>query len=529
MKQVLIGLLGVKLDRGDKATRWEHWRPTVSLFSHEDLLFDRFDMLYEKKWQRLANTVEKDIQSISPETKVHQHQVMFRDAWDFEDVFGTLHDFAKSYPFNLDQEQYYLHITTGTHVAQICEFLLAESNFFPAKLIQSSPPPINEPENPAQYNIIDLDLSKYDRIATRFHQESQDDISFLKSGIETKNKKFNHLIEQIEKVAIHSMEPMLLMGPTGAGKSQLAKRIFELKNQRSQCNGSFVEINCATLRGDHAMSSLFGHKAGAFTGATKDRTGQLLKANGGILFLDEIGELGLDEQAMILRAIEEKQFLPLGADKEVQSNFQLICGTNRDLNQQIIKGNFREDLLARINLWSFQLPSLNERREDIEPNLLYELERFTQSYGKKVVFNKEARQKYLQFAKSPKATWDANFRDLNGSIKRMATLAISGRITTQDVSNEIKRLNYTWQRKTSSGNIDILLNYFDTNTINKMDYFDQVQLAATIKVCQKSNNLSQAGRELFAASRLKKSQSNDSDRLKKYLHKFDLSWDKIRY
>jgi transcriptional regulatory protein RtcR len=101
----------------------------------------------------------------------------------------------------------------------------------------------------------------------------------------------------------------------------------------------------------------------------QERAGLLRAANNGMLFLDEIGELGLDEQAMLLRALEEKTFLPLGSDKEAHSDFQLICGTNRDLHAAVREGRFREDLLARIHLWTFVLPGLRDRREDIEPNL----------------------------------------------------------------------------------------------------------------------------------------------------------------
>ena len=115
------------------------------------------------------------------------------------------------------------------------------------------------------------------------------------------------------------------------------------------------------------MSALFGHVKGAFTGANSDRPGLLKSANNGMLFLDEIGELGLDEQAMILRAIEEKRFLSVGSDKETVSSFQLVAGTNRDLSRAVTDGRFREDLLARLNLWTFELPGLKDRREDKSP------------------------------------------------------------------------------------------------------------------------------------------------------------------
>ena len=191
---------------------------------------------------------------------------------------------------------------------------------------------------------------------------------------------------------------MLILGPTGAGKSLMARRIYELKKTRRLVKGPFVEINCATIRGDAAMSALFGHVRGAFTGAVRERPGLLLSADGGVLFLDEIGELGLDEQAMLLRALEEKRFLPLGSDREVSSDFQLIAGTNRDLTRLVAEGRFREDLLARINLWTFRLPGLAERREDIAPNLDYELEQFRRRTGTAVTFSLEARQAFLAFA-----------------------------------------------------------------------------------------------------------------------------------
>ena len=167
-------------------------------------------------------------------------------------------------------------------------------------------------------------------------------------------------------------------------------------------------------------------------------------ADGGILFLDEIGELGLDEQAVLLRAIEEKVFLPVGADKETSSNFQLIAGTNRDLAAKVREGRFREDLLARINLWTFHLPGLADRREDIEPNLDYELDKFARLEGTRVEFNKQARARFLSFAIAPSAKWSGNFRDLNAAVVRMATLAAGRRIDDAGVDEEIERLRRQW-------------------------------------------------------------------------------------
>lgn len=530
MKTTVIGLLGPTMDNaGKSASRWERWRPSVALCQQDDLLVNRLDLLYQKRFAALLKRVVDDIRHVAPETEVVPHAIEMDDPWDFETVYAVLHDFARAYPFAPEEGQYLVHITTGSHVAQICLFLLTEAHYFPARLLQTSPQTgrRRDADPRGEYRIIDLDLSKYDRIAMRFGRERSDDISFLKSGIETRNPAFNTLIERIERVAVHSVDPMLLTGPTGAGKSRLARRIYELKHARRQIKGAFVELNCATLRGDAAMSALFGHRKGAFTGAMQDRQGLLRAADEGLLFLDEVGELGLDEQSMLLRAIEEKQFLPMGADQETGSQFQLICGTNRDLQAAVGEGRFREDLLARINLWTFHLPGLAQRVEDIAPNITYELERYAERHNTHITFNQEAWQHFLEFAVSPQARWTANFRDLNGAVTRMATLADGGRITRANVEEEIERLLMAWHRPVDDDDARLVDEILGEEAAVRLDRFDRIQLADVLAVCRTSKTLSAAGRRLFAVSRTRRRQANDADRLRKYLAKFGLRWQDI--
>jgi len=524
MKNILLSLLGTTLDKGFKENRWDRWRPSVAVCQHEDLVIDEYHLLYPKRFLRLANRVNDDIRIVSPETEVIPHQLDFKNAWDFEEVYTGLLDFLKHFDFHKEEDKYFFNITTGTHVAQICIYLLTESRRFPGNLLQTGP---GRQDATGSYSIIDLDLSKYDKIAARFAKELKDDITFLKSGIETKNKNFNELIERIELVALRTKDPILLTGPTGAGKSRLARRIFELKKLKASVKGQFVEIDCGTIRGDAAMSALFGHKKGAFTGAVSDRPGLLRTADKGIVFLDEIGELGLDEQVMLLRSIEEKKFFSVGADKESESDFQLICGTNRNLQQRVKEGLFREDLLSRINLWTFELPGLRDRPEDIEPNVDYELNNYAERTGDVIRFNKEASTAFLNFATSSDAKWDANFRDLNGAIIRLCTLALGGRITIDILNEEVKRLKSLWETEQLAETDDIVERYEGLINFEKFDLFDKIQLKGVLKVCNESKNLSDAGRKLFALSRLGKASSNDSDRLKKYLAKFNLTWDMI--
>ncbi len=517
------------LDRGRGPERWNVWRPTVDLCRHGDLVVHRLELLHGSHERALVDVVADDIRAQSPETDVRPHVMDFGDPWDFGLVYGTLHDFARAYPFDPDREDYLVHVTTGTHVAQICLFLLTETRYFPARLLQTAPPKRQRSGEPGSYTIIDLDLSKYDRLAARFRQRQREDLSFLKAGIETRSPLFNDLIARIEQVAGASAAPLLLTGPTGAGKSKLARRIYDLKKARQRVTGPFVEVNCATVRGDAAMSTLFGHVRGSFTGAMRDRPGLLRAADGGVLFLDEIGELGTDEQAALLRAIEDKQFLPLGADREVRSNFQLIAGTNADLPAAVRRGRFREDLLARINLWTFRLPGLRERPEDIEPNLDHELANCDAVTGVRITMSKEARARFLAFATSAEALWSGNFRDFNGALVRMATIAPGGRISHDVVQEEILRLRAAWRDASGSESTgDLLEAVLAPGTLDAIDPFERVQLAEVMRVCRASRTLSDAGRRLFAASRTRKAAPNDADRLRKYLARFGLEWSALR-
>lgn len=527
-KTVVLGLVGSTLDAGKGNKRWGRWRPTVGLCSQEQWHVDRLELIAQPRTKELAELVADDVARVSPSTEVRVHEIELHDAWDFEVVYGALHDFARAYRFDAAREEYFVHITTGTHVAQICLFLLTEARYLPARLVQTAS---SKGDTHGTVRVIDLDLSRYDALARRFERERADVRSFLKQGIETRNVAFNRTIERIERVALVSRDPVLFVGPTGAGKSQLARQVYALKRDRGQIAGELVEVNCATLRGDQAMSALFGHTKGAFTGAAGARPGLLRTADGGALFLDEIGELGGDEQAMLLRAIETGRFLPVGSDHEVESRFQLFAGTNRDLREAVRAGRFREDLLARIDLWTFELPGLAERREDLEPNLDHELERASRRLSRHVSINDAARKRFLQFASSSEALWRASFRDLGAAVLRMATLAHGGRIDVAAVDEEIDRLRWAWseprpasrQRAAGPSRVEQALG----ERAADLDRFDRVQLEDVLEVCAQARSLSDAGRMLFSESRKKRTSVNDADRLRKYLARFGLAFDEL--
>ena len=507
MKTTVISVLGTQKDAhgGAGKARWDTWRPSIGLVQQDELPH----LIFNKEYQQLAERVKADIKSVSPETKVVFDIIQLKDPWDFEEVYGKFYDYSKSPCFHEEKTSYYIHISTGSHVEKICLFLLVESHHLNAKIVQSSPKEghvrhSNDPKG--VINVIDLDLSRYDALAKRFETET------------------------IERVAIRSSDPILLTGPTGAGKSQLAKQIYLLKKQSDKVKGDFVAVNCATLGGDLAKSALFGHKKGSFSGAGADHAGFLKEADGGIIFLDEIGELPMEAQTMLLKAIEEKTYRPLGATKDEHSDFQLICGTNRNLMDDVTSGKFRRDLLARIDLWSFNMPGLAERHEDIEPNLDYELLRYTQRTHKHVSFSKEARARFLEFALAPSTAWPGNFRDLNAMVVRMATLSDGGRITTDLVEEEIARTQGAATSCARPGTDALpadLAALLGSGYEARYAAIDLVQLAYVASICRESETMSAAAKKLYAVSRLAKKSSNDSDRLSKYLARFGLKFKQI--
>ena len=546
MKTTVISVLGTEKDShgGTTPARWDTWRPNIGLVQQDDLPIDELHLIFSSQHAPLAERVKADIRKVSPGTKVVLDIIELKNPWDFEEVYEKFYDYSKLPCFHQERTRYYIHISTGSHVEQICLFLLAESHHIRAKLIQTTPKEghvrhSNDPKG--RHTVIDLDLSRYDKLAKRFETERQNDLSFLKRGIDTRNSAFNKLIETIERVAVRSSDPILLTGPTGAGKSQLAKQIYLLKKQSGKVKGAFVAVNCATLGGDLAKSALFGHRKGSFSGAGTDHAGFLKEADGGIIFLDEIGELPMEAQTMLLKAIEEKNYRPLGADKDEHSDFQLICGTNRDLRSTPPNGqSFRQDLLSRIDLWSFRLPGLADRREDIEPNLDYELTSYSQRTGKHVSFNKEARARFLAFALDPANTWPGNFRDLNAMVVRMATLSDGGRITADLVEEEIARalppssahpLSCTrpmsCAHPTTAAIPSDLAPLLGADYATRYDAIDLVQLAYVVSVCRQSETMSAAAKQLYAVSRLAKKSSNDSDRLSKYLARFGLKFKQL--
>jgi len=247
------------------------------------------------------------------------------------------------------------------------------------------------------------------------------DISSMVEGLVGNSMVWMQVIEKIKLVAPTESHVMIL-GETGTGKEQVAKAIYSLSKRSTK---PFITLNCSALNYNLAESELFGHEKGAFTGAVSPRRGRFELADGGILFLDEIGDLPIDIQPKLLRAIQEGTFERLGSEKTLKADVRIICATNVDLETKVKEGKFREDLFYRLNVFPINLPPLRERKEDIYILSNYFLEKLSKKFtDKKLVLSNEA-VKLLR-----ENNWFGNVRELQNTLERAAILSKDGTIKT---------------------------------------------------------------------------------------------------
>lgn len=227
----------------------------------------------------------------------------------------------------------------------------------------------------------------------------------------------------IEKVAPTDAR-VLITGPNGTGKEVVARMIHDHSNR---AESAFVEVNCAAIPSELIESELFGHIKGSFTGAVKDRAGKFEQADGGTIFLDEIGDMSLSAQAKVLRALQENKITRVGADKDIDVNVRVIAATNKNLEEEIKAGNFREDLYHRLSVILIQVPTLNERIEDIPLLADYFITQICEESGvAKSTISKDA------IAELQKINWTGNIRELRNVIERLLILCDKN-ITAKDV------------------------------------------------------------------------------------------------
>lgn len=240
-----------------------------------------------------------------------------------------------------------------------------------------------------------------------------------KSPLAVKLQNIVHVVAPADSLSV------LILGASGTGKEYVARQIHALSGR---ADAPFIAVDCGALPKELAASELFGHVKGAFTGATENKTGMFAVANHGTLFLDEVGNLSMEVQMLLLRALQEKRYRPVGGKEEVKADIRLVAATNEDLERAITEGRFRGDLFHRLNEFPLHVPLLAECPEDIIPLAEFMLDIANRELGKDVKgFDRETQKRLKAYP------WPGNIRELKGAVKRAALLAKDDWITSEDV------------------------------------------------------------------------------------------------
>ncbi|MGY8929204.1 MAG: sigma-54-dependent transcriptional regulator [Flavobacteriales bacterium] len=238
------------------------------------------------------------------------------------------------------------------------------------------------------------------------------------------SKEIKEIIKMINTVAATDAR-VLISGGNGTGKELVARQLHDFSYRKSK---PFVEVNCAAIPSELIESELFGHEKGAFTSAIKQRKGKFEQANGGTLFLDEVGDMGADAQAKVLRALQENKITRVGGEKEIKVDVRIVAATNKNLRDEIVKGNFREDLFHRLAVIPIHVPSLNNRRDDIPVLVEHFMKLLSEDHRIEVPVIETSALKMIC-----EANWTGNVRELRNVIERLLILTPAG----ENISSEI--------------------------------------------------------------------------------------------
>jgi formate hydrogenlyase transcriptional activator len=244
--------------------------------------------------------------------------------------------------------------------------------------------------------------------------EARHERSTSSNAILGKSARLRNVLQQVNLVA-PTDTTVLILGETGTGKELIARAIYE---RSSRSKRPFIRVNCAAIPSSLIASELFGHEKGAFTGALQRRLGRFEAANGGTIFLDEIGELPLETQVTLLRVLQEREIERVGSSQSIPIDVRIIAATNRNLPAAVAAGTFRRDMFYRLNVFPIEVPALRDRIEDIPPLVEHLIERFARNAGKKISYVKEGTYEILRAY-----NWPGNIRELQNVVERAVILS----------------------------------------------------------------------------------------------------------
>lgn len=383
--------------------------------------------------------LEKEAKDEGILTKFNFYSLDLSDVVDYDSIWARLQEMLPQIrkeiedvlPSRLTPRWIFL-LDSGTPQMKGSLLLMAATGLFPASLVQGIPPSFAG----GSYKAREVSLKNFpfaDTVKEPTREPSTPGEFFSsQENLIGSSLAFTEVLQKAQQVARYE-DPVLLLGETGTGKSHIAKEIHKAS---PRCSKPFLEVNCSTIQPSLAESELFGHVRGAFTGAHKDRSGKFLAANGGTLFLDEIGDLPLEVQVKLLKALEEKEIIPVGSDEPKKVDVRLIAATHQDLARMVKEGKFRHDLYQRLKVVVLKIPPLRERKEDIIRLSHHFIEDRNRKYNEHKVLSESVLELFQRYP------WPGNVRELKNAIDSSACIAIKDEIDVSALPEEIQK----WQQ-----------------------------------------------------------------------------------
>lgn len=318
-----------------------------------------------------------------------------------------------------------------------------------------------------------IELEELKKIVIKVCQQprGKSDVSVSVQGFVSQSGKMNKVMELVQRVK-DTEASILILGESGVGKTALAKWIHEKSIRKDK---PFVAINCAAIPETLLESELFGFRKGSFTGATSSQKGKFLAADGGTVFLDEIGEISLGMQVKLLHVIEEKKIMQLGSNEYHSLDVRIIAATNKNLKKLVQEQKFREDLYYRLNLMEIEIPPLRDRKEDIGPLVNHHIEKLNQKYKKELTIHPEVVQQLSSHF------WPGNIRELLNTVERIHILKRIGTI-------EVADLEYTFSNQQLAHDKPSLHNEQKTISNNLSQVLEEVEEQMIKKALTETND-----------------------------------------
>lgn len=387
--------------------------------------------------EQTAHTVAA-LRNRLPNTEIHVCDAPLGDPTNYVGILRQIRRHFKKIQAVHPEADFFIAVSSGTPHMHASWVMLAASGEIPATILQSTPPEFVT-DGRSRVKEIDLTKEEFPRITLRemtgSDQDAPSDVDAARReiGLIGTDESFLKAISQLAAYAGYDDTHILLLGETGSGKERFTELLHRLSQRSTR---PLVTVNCSTIPAELVESQLFGHKKGSFTGAVTDHLGKFKTADGGVIFLDELGELPLIAQAKLLRVLDQGEIEPVGANRAVNVNVRVVAATNRNIRQMVADGKFREDLYQRFGA-VITLPPLRQRKSDIALLALHLLEEWNRRHQKQRRLSAKALTALTAHA------WPGNVRELRRVIAQSAMLTEKAVIGPDDLKFELPVTQYT--------------------------------------------------------------------------------------